>query len=43
MLYAKKLGIQKVLSQECLPESKALEIKKLQDQGKRDDNFEEMA
>ncbi|MGA9170236.1 MAG: heavy metal translocating P-type ATPase, partial [Nitrososphaeraceae archaeon] len=31
---AKKLGIQKVLSQ-VLPESKALEIKKLQDQGKR--------
>jgi Cu+-exporting ATPase len=31
---AKKLGIQKVLSQ-VLPESKALEIKKLQDQGKK--------
>jgi P-type Cu+ transporter len=30
----KKLGIQKVLSQ-VLPESKALEIKKLQDQGKK--------
>ncbi|HEY6164199.1 MAG TPA: copper-translocating P-type ATPase [Nitrososphaeraceae archaeon] len=31
---AKKLGIQKVLSQ-VLPESKTLEIKKLQDQGKK--------
>ena len=31
---AKKLGIQRVLSQ-VLPESKALEIKKLQDQGKK--------
>ena len=31
---AKKLGIQKILSQ-VLPESKALEIKKLQDQGKK--------
>jgi Cu+-exporting ATPase len=31
---AKKLGIQKVLSQ-VLPESKALEIKKIQDQGKK--------